>query len=222
MVQPRFSVVVPHYDGSVSDEHFLRGMRSLAAQTFQDFEILLYHDGPLSRALPDVTGFGFGERLRTQVTDERHDDWGHSLRDRGINDARGDYIVHFNPDNVLYPNALRVVDEWRQLPIRPGHTPEMTENPEILIFAIFMRGMSFSGRGSLYRNSNWTDTGLLYTGMPAALGLIDCLQVVIKTSLWREIGGWYDKSPESDGRIYQRLVASRGARYVPAVLGEHW
>jgi hypothetical protein len=222
MIPPRYSVVVPHYDGSVSDETLLRGMRSLAEQTHQDFEILLYHDGPLSRSLPDLSGFGFGRRVRTNITDQRHNDWGHSLRDLGIAEARGEYIVHFNPDNLLYPKALEVIDQWRQMPVRPGHTPEMTENPDILIFSIFMRGMSYSGRGSLYRNSNWTDTGLIYTGIPVVLGLIDCLQVVVKTSVWREIGGWYDKTPESDGRIYEKLIATRGARYVPAVLGEHW
>jgi glycosyltransferase involved in cell wall biosynthesis len=222
MDQPRYSVVVPHYDGSVHDDFLLRGLQSLAAQSYQNFEILLYHDGPLSRPLPDLTHFGFGRRLRTRVTEQRHNDWGHSLRDIGIREAQGDYIVHFNPDNVLYPNALRVIEHCSRAPVRPGHSPEMTENPDVLIFAILMRGMSYTGRGSLYRNSNWTDTGLIYTGMPAAVGLIDCLQLVATKTIWEGIGGWYDKSPESDGRIYSSLVATHGARYVPVVLGEHW
>ena len=47
------------------------------------------------------------------------------------------------------------------------------------------------------------------------------LTVIVPPS-WREIGGWYDRSAASDGQIYSRLVRERGARYVPAVLGEHW
>jgi hypothetical protein len=222
MKNPRYSIIVPHYDGSVSDELLLRGMRCLAEQTFGDFEILLYHDGPLSRPLPDLSAFGFGDRLRLHIGEQRYNDWGHSLRDRGIREARGDYIVHFNADNVLYPNALEVIEHWSRAPVRPGPKPEMTENPDILIFGILMRGMSCSGRGSLYRNVAWTDTVLIYTGLPAVLGLIDCLQLVARTTIWREIGGWYDRTLASDGVIYPRLVAERGARYVPAVLGEHW
>lgn len=222
MSQPRFSIVVPHYDGSVSDESFLRGMRCLAEQTLQDFEVLLYHDGPLSRPLPDLSALGFGERLRVEITPQRYDDWGHSLRDLGIRAARGDYVVHFNPDNLLYPNALEVIEYWSRVPVRPGPNEQMTENPDILIFGILMRGMSYSGRGALYRNTGWTNSVLIYTGIPAIVGLIDCLQLVAKTTIWREIGGWYDRSLTSDGEIYSRLVAERGARYVPAVLGEHW
>lgn len=222
MNSPRYSIVVPHYDGSVSDAQFLRGMRCLAEQTFADFEILLYHDGPLSRSLPDLSAFGFGDRLRLQVTEQRFNDWGHSLRDRGIAEARGEFIVHFNPDNVLYPNALEVVEHWSRVPVKPGPNPQMTENPDILIFGILMRGMSYSGRGALYRNTAWTDSVLIYTGIPATPGLIDCLQLVAKTSIWREIGGWYDRSLTSDGEIYSKLVQERGARYVPGILGEHW
>lgn len=219
---PRYSIIVPHYDGTISDALLLRGLGSLAQQTFADFEVLLYHDGPLSRPLPELASLGLGERLQVEITGQRHNDWGHSLRDRGIAQARGEYIVHFNPDNVLYPKALEVIEHWSRVAVRPNPTPKMTENPDILIFAILMRGMSYSGRGALYRNTAWSDSVLLYTGLPATPGLIDCLQLVAKTAIWREIGGWYDRSLASDGLIYARLVEERGARYVPAVLGEHW
>ena len=45
---PRFSIIVPHFDGVVSDATLTRTMASLAAQTFSDFEVLLYHDGQTS------------------------------------------------------------------------------------------------------------------------------------------------------------------------------
>ena len=107
--QPRFSIIIPHYDGSISDELLLRGMHSLATQTFRDFEILLYHDGPLSRPLPNLD-WAKPHLRQVVVSEQRHNDWGHSLRDRGIREARGEYIVHFNPDNILYPRALAQID----------------------------------------------------------------------------------------------------------------
>ena len=44
---PLFSIIVVHYQGTVSREIFARGISSLQNQTFRDFEILCYHDGPL-------------------------------------------------------------------------------------------------------------------------------------------------------------------------------
>jgi hypothetical protein len=44
---PLFSMIVVHYQGTVPHDIFLRGVASLHAQTFTEYEILRYHDGPL-------------------------------------------------------------------------------------------------------------------------------------------------------------------------------
>ena len=217
---PRFSIVIPHYDGSISDASLHRGLNSLAAQTFRDFEVLLLHDGPVSRPLPDLVKLNL-PGLRLDIGAQRHNDWGHSLRDAGMRMATGDYVVHFNPDNVLYPNALEVLDAASRLPVPPAPSAELAENPDILIFSVLMRGMNYNGRGPIWRSRD-TNRTLIYTGMPPTYGLIDCMQLVARRSLWLEIGGWYDKSETSDAKIYSRLVSERGARYVVALLGEHW
>src|SRR5438105_3579170 len=97
--KPLFSIIVVHYQGVNSHEIFCRGIGSLLVQTFRDFEILAYHDGPLldRSVIMPVPVF---------CTEQRHDDWGHSLRDRGIREAKGEYVLHFNADNILYPHAL--------------------------------------------------------------------------------------------------------------------
>ena len=220
MIAPRFSIVVPHYDASIPDAALLRGLRSLGAQTLRDFEVLLLHDGPPSRALPELKDLNLPS-LRFSASAQRHNDWGHSLRDAGIRTAQGDYIIHFNPDNLLYPNALETLDRASRLPIALAPTPELQENPDILIFSIVMRGMCFNGRGPIWRTHD-PNQALIYTGMPPSYGLIDCLQLVARRSVWLDIGGWYDKSATSDAAIYTKLVQERGARYVMAVLGEHW
>lgn len=220
MSAPRFSIIVPHYDGSISDELLVRGMRCLAAQTLGDFEVLLYHDGPPSRPLPALDFLG--ARLAcVEPTATRHNDWGHSLRDRGIRAARGEYVVHFNPDNVLYPDALERLAYHAALPVAPAPPGVLPENPAILIYAVLMRGMRSAG-DSVWRDRARPEHAVLYTGMPAAPGVIDAMQAVIARALWLSIGGWYDKDERSDGAIFGRLVAERGARYVPEVLGEHW
>jgi hypothetical protein len=219
---PRFSVIVPHFDQVVADGMLLRGLGCLAQQNFGDFEVLLYHDGPLSRPLPNVAALGLGSRLRTTIEAVRLNDWGHTLRDRGIRAANGDYIVHFNPDNILYPNALETLDKYSRAPVPHVARGELAENPAILIFAIAMRGMNFNGRWPIWRDPANPARALIFTGIPPVPGLIDCMQLVATRAVWLEIGGWYDRSERSDGTIYSRLVRERGARYVPSVLGEHW
>ncbi len=215
---PRFSVVIPHFDGVISDDLLVRGLGTLVKQTFKNFEVLLFHDGPLSRPLPDLKQFALDVRLG--ITPMRYNDWGHSLRDKGIHAARGDYIVHFNPDNVLYPNAFEVLDREARRPIDPAPTIEHLENPEILVFAVLMRGMRYNGR-SVWRDKS-SKQYMIMQGYPPSLGMIDCMQAVIKRSLWHEIGGWYDKREASDGIIYSALIRNRGARFIPEILGEHW
>ncbi len=217
---PRFSIVVPHYDGSIGDELLLRGLGSLAAQTWRDFEVLLLHDGPLSRPLPSFDALGL-PALKIMIGAARCNDFGHSLRDAGMRAARGDYIVHFNADNLLYPQALETLHGASLAPVAAAPRPEWRENPEILIFSVLMRGMHFNGRSPVWRSRD-PASALLYTGMPPAPGLIDCMQLVARRSVWLEVGGWYDKSETSDASIYARLIAERGARYVMSVLGEHW
>ena len=217
---PKFSIIVPHYDGVVSDAMLLRCFASLAAQTCTDFDVLLYHDGPLSRPLPPLPDCGQG--IRVIVTEARANDFGHSLRHRGIQEASGDYLLHLNADNLLYVQALATLAAAADAPVEPAPAAEMRDNPQVLVFAILMRGRRFNGRVGFWRDRHATQTGLIVTGVPPQSGFIDCMQLVASRELWTRIGGWYDRSEESDGLIYEQMIADHGARYVPAVLGEHW
>lgn len=217
---PKFTIIIPHYDGAVSDEFLRRCFECLRQQTCQDFDVLLFHDGPLSRPLPELPKVGTAVQLL--VADKRANDCGHSLRRKGIEIARGDYIVHLNPDNVLYPQALATLVEAMAWPLQPSPSADMFENPKILVFAILMRGRLIGGRGGFWRNKEATERGSILTGIPPYAGFIDCMQLVAHRDIWQAVGGWYDLRPESDGLIYENMIAEQGARYVPAVLGEHW
>ena len=96
---PRFSVILVHYQGATPHREFVRGVNSLMAQTNQDFELLAYHNGPLTDSSVHLP-------IPITCSDQYKDDWGYANRDRGLREATGDYIVHFNSDNVLYPDAL--------------------------------------------------------------------------------------------------------------------
>lgn len=216
----KFSIIVPHYDGSISDIVFERGIKCLLNQTLQDFEVLIYHDGPISRPIPDIWK-SFGERAKLTITKIRQNDWGHSNRDRGIKEARGEYIIHFNPDNILYSNAIdqlsKTILEEERCNINNALIPSA-----IVVFPIIMRGMRCNGK-MLWRNAkNVNRDYMIFTGYPPIKNNIDCMQLVMRTDLWRHFGGWKDKSVDSDGNMYPYFISQFGAKYCSEVLGEHW
>ncbi len=156
---PLFSIIVPHYQGIVSHETFCRGIACLQAQTCKDYEILVYHDGPLLQ--PEVA-----MPLPVKCTERRHDDFGHSLRDRGMREAKGQYIVHFNADNILYPNALETIAaEIRRQP-RIVVNGKTYDTNDIIIFPILMHGLinqevdvSVEDRAGFLRHPDGDSTG---------------------------------------------------------------
>lgn len=217
---PKFSIIVPHYDKSISDDTFKRGIRCLRSQLFGDFEVLVYHDGPTSRPVPGFTDdFLLGDkRFKFKETNRRYNDWGHSLRDIGIREATGDYIVHFNPDNILYATALEKID--KELEKEYPYPIKVPDN--IVVFPILMRGMRTNGQMVWRDMPNANEHYMIYTGFPTIKYNIDAMQLVMKRSLWLKNGGWANKTETSDGDMYPEFVKQTGARYCSEVLGEHW
>jgi len=150
-------------------------------------------------------------------------DWGHSLRDRGIKEAKGDYILTFNSDNVLYPNALEEISKAIDRPPRLFHGPQnqVLDNNNIIVFAIWAHGLQRFG-DYLQRFLKNPEYQLLLTGNPPRALYIDAMQFVMRRELWLAEGGWYDKSNCGDGIMYQKFAAKYGYRSIETVLGEHF
>jgi len=214
----RFSIIVPHYDGVISDKMFIEGMDSLENSTFKDFEVLIYHDGPVNRPIPELSGYTFNYKVKETKT--RYNNWGHSLRDLGIREATGDYIIHFNPDNILYADALFNIDKSisRINELAGGEV-------DIVLCPIHMEGMvrvnSDVNNGiSLFRTNDKRDI-LVMDGYPPITSNIDCMQLVGKRSIWLDVGGWYNKEVVSDGLIYQKLCENHNFVYCGSIIGVH-
>ncbi|HVT79576.1 MAG TPA: glycosyltransferase [Phycisphaerae bacterium] len=212
---PRFSIIVPHYQGTIPHSIFLRGIASLQAQTLQDFELLVYHDGPLLDATVEFP-------VPVIATARRFNDFGHSLRDRGIREATGEYIVHFNPDNLLYPHALQTIAEEIARPSRLyTDAGQALDTNDIIIFPILMHGL-LKFRHLTLQSKTHQDFYIILTAIPPVVQNIDAMQLVMKRSLWLAEGGWSDTSELSDGLLYERFCGKYGYRHVGPVLGEHF
>lgn len=127
--RPRFSIVAPAYKTA---PYLPRFIASVQAQGFDDWELVIVDDGS-----PDDAANVLGEAARADervvpVIFERNRGT-HVARKRGVEVARGDYVILFDSDDELVPGSLRQLDE------------ELTARPvDILHF-----GTELEGQGAL-------------------------------------------------------------------------
>lgn len=196
--KPKFSIIAVDYDGHVPREGMDRGLRSLANQTFKDFELIIVHDGPKQKPYKDETDLSIfpSPPLLLEHT-ERVNDWGHTGRDSGMRQAKGDYILHFNIDNILYPDCLKIISD----------KIDETASP-IVIFTI-----------KHYKINGGTQP---FSGLPPVWCNIDALQLVAKREIWEEMNYWYDRHETSDGRIYEQMCKRYPYVHIGEVLAENY
>lgn len=104
---PKISVIVPVYGVELYIESCLR---SIAAQTFSDFELILVDDGCLDRSVELAEAY-----LRTTALDWRvlhQENAGQGIaRDHGVREARGEYVVCIDSDDTVAPCFLQALYE---------------------------------------------------------------------------------------------------------------
>ncbi|WP_165929091.1 glycosyltransferase family A protein [Shimia isoporae] len=229
------------YDRSVSRDEFRRAIQCFADQTCKDFEILIYHDGPKEHPYSkDLEGIEGLPEVRTFVSDERENDWGHSNRDRGIGAAKGEWLIMTNADNVFYPDAVQTLKDaavsafkpkirnrtgnWLQRKVfRTRPDAYVTgDRFDILIFPIILKGCT-AVRDGLRRFKGEENTlEVVLSGLPIGAGYIDAMQFVMRRSTWVDEGGWKDKRMDSDGHLYTEFAKKYGIQPISKILGEHW
>lgn len=104
MKEPAISVIVPVYK---AEKYLHRCIDSLLAQTFQDFEVLLVDDGS-----PDKSGEICDEYAkkdsRVRVFHKANGGVS-SARQCGMDNARGEYTIHADPDDWVEPEMLEAL-----------------------------------------------------------------------------------------------------------------
>mgnify|MGYP002702625549 CR=1 FL=1 len=98
---PAISVIVPVYK---AEKYLHRCVDSLLAQTFTDFEVLLIDDGSPDRSGEICDGYAAGDN-RVRVFHKKNGGVS-SARQFGIDNARGEYSIHADPDDWVEPDML--------------------------------------------------------------------------------------------------------------------
>jgi hypothetical protein len=186
-----------------------KGLKSIANQTYRDFNFIICHDGPKEKTYEeegvDFKSLGLEPiLLNTQV---RNNDWGHSSRDFAMRYAYennlGEYFIIINIDNILFENALDEISK----------SIENNQDCPIFIYNII---------NSKIRDLNtWKEHWFpqLLRGVPVILGNIDVMQFVAHRAIWKIEGFWYDKTQMSDGIIYEQVAKKYKFKEIFRVLG---
>jgi Glycosyl transferase family 2 len=196
-VSPKFSVIAVDYDQHVPREGMKNGLKSLSIQSFKDFELIICHDGPKSVPYEEEVDFAaLGLDPIIMNTPERMNNWGHSSRDLAMRQATGEYFIHFNIDNIFFPNAFKKIADKLD-----------SVDEEIVIFGI--RHWKAAG-------------GAIFTGVPPRHCFIDVMQLVASARIWKEIGYWYNLEATSDGMIYEDMCNKYPWVTIPNMLGDNF
>jgi len=212
---PKFSIIAVDYEFHVPRQGMVGGLKSLAAQTFKDFEIIIVHDGPKTIPYEEELGDVLdGLDVTFTSTPVHCNNWGHSSRDSGMRIAKGEYIVHFNIDNMLYPFALEEINN------------SIDEVYPIIIFPIIHHKINALRRGynlDQYARGEVPETrDIVFNGIPPVLANIDVLQFVARKDVWENAGYWYNLTEQSDGIIYSELCRDNNYKALSRVLGENF
>lgn len=199
---PFFTIIATHYQNAETEEILTRFINSIKAQSFKDYELLILHDGPqLRETSHDVI---WSDKFEKQ--------YGHNLRQRGIDLAEGEYIIHTNCDNIYSIHALR-----------DFHDTIKSTSKEIAIGNVVMYGMN----RSVETGGVWYDTPrdyskyTLLTGNPPVWGNMDLMSLCASKRLWK-IYGWNDLRKDSDGFIYSKMCCENEYAITATLIGYHY
>ncbi len=125
---PLFSIVVPAYN---SADYLEKTILSLINQNFDNYEVIIVDDGSTDNT-KEIAG-----KYKSRLTFIRQPNQGPaSARNLGVKTAKGRYIVSFDADDILFPDALRVYEKviahFKEPPFILSKMIYFTGNDEVL------------------------------------------------------------------------------------------
>ena len=99
---PKISVIVPVYG---VERYIENCLRSIAAQTFSDFELLLIDDGCKDRSVELAEAYLRTTAMNWRIFHQENAGQG-AARDHGIREARGEYVICVDSDDTVAPIFL--------------------------------------------------------------------------------------------------------------------
>ncbi len=104
-IHPTYSVIIPMYN---SELYISSTITSVLKQTFKNFELLIINDGSTDNSTEIVNQFNDTRiKLITKANGGVS-----SARNRGIKEAKGEYIAFLDSDDYWHPNHLEFASKY--------------------------------------------------------------------------------------------------------------
>jgi glycosyltransferase involved in cell wall biosynthesis len=200
---PVFSVVIPTHNraGIVG-----RALRSVAAQTFHDYEVIVVDDGSTD-STPAFLETVRGPRCRVLRNDRS---LGVSAaRNRGVDAATGEWISFLDDDDEMRPEALSV------LHARLTSTPQL----DFLWGGRLVHEIDDAGRRIAHREDDWNCLPSTVSGssfLSLVLHIAANTAFTIRRTVFQALGGFDEQLRVSEDRDLFIALAQHG--YVGAVV----
>jgi len=209
--RPLISVVVPTHNRAELVE---RALHSVLQQTYRHLELIVVDDGSEDETPTKLAKLAASDP-RVKIITNGHPLGGGAARNRGLEEARGEYVAYLDDDDVWFPEKLE-----RQHRLAPYYS----------VVGCLSAAADRSGVGALRqrfmtpeaRAEGSTTIGLQDVFYNNA-GLCPSVALVRRDYL-EQVGGFDDHLPGSQGRdLFVRLVDAFGpAIMVEEFLAEHF
>lgn len=97
----RFSIIIPNYNNAI---YLQECLDSIFKQPFKDYEVIFVDDGSTDNSLDVIKQYNiillYTDRLKQG-----------GARNKGLQYAKGEYIIFLDSDDYLYPNVLDKLDK---------------------------------------------------------------------------------------------------------------
>lgn len=104
-IMPFFSIVIPTFNRAALVE---RAVKSVLAQSFNDFEVIVVDDGSTDDTKNTLQKFSSDSRFKYIFQENQKES---AARNNGVSVASGDYVCFLDSDDVYYPNHLEVLKQ---------------------------------------------------------------------------------------------------------------
>jgi glycosyltransferase involved in cell wall biosynthesis len=203
---PAFSVVIPTHNRV---NMVGRALRSVAAQTFQDYEVILVDDGSTD-STPAFLDTVRGPRCHVFRNDSSRGV--SAARNRGVEAASGEWIAFLDDDDEMRPEALAV------LHARVAAFPQL----DFLWGGRRVHEIDGTGRYVALREDNWTGVPSSVSGsafLDLVLHIATNSAFTIRRSVLQAVGGFDEQLRLSEDRDLFIKLAQRG--YVGAAVAQN-
>ena len=103
-MSPRLSIIIPAYN---AEAYLQRCLDSIFAQEYHDYEVIVINDGSTDETPQLLDNYASRQQNLRIITQSNH---GMSTaRNQGIDEAKGEYILFVDSDDLLTENALAIL-----------------------------------------------------------------------------------------------------------------